>query len=54
MTPTRRILLAAALCAATLPATAQSNWPSRPIRFVVPYAPGSSPDALTAAKPRSI
>lgn len=46
MTPTRRILLAAALCAATLPATAQSNWPSRPIRFVVPYAPGSSPDVL--------
>ena len=46
MTPTRRILLAAALCAATLPAMAQSNWPSRPIRFVVPYAPGSSPDVL--------
>ena len=46
MNPTRRILLAAALCAATLPATAQSNWPSRPIRFVVPYAPGSSPDVL--------
>ena len=46
MTPTRRILLAAALCAATLTAMAQSNWPSRPIRFVVPYAPGSSPDVL--------
>ena len=46
MNPTRRILLAAALCAATLPAMAQSNWPSRPIRFVVPYAPGSSPDVL--------
>ena len=46
MTPTRRILLAAALCAATLPAMAQSNWPTGPIRFVVPYAPGSSPDVL--------
>ena len=46
MNPTRRILLAAALCAATLPAMAQSNWPTGPIRFVVPYAPGSSPDVL--------
>lgn len=45
----RTLLLAAALCAAALPAAAQStpsNWPSRPIRFVVPYAPGSSPDVL--------
>jgi tripartite-type tricarboxylate transporter receptor subunit TctC len=44
--PNRRTwLLAAALCAA-LPAAAQGAWPGRPIRFVVPYAPGSSPDVL--------
>ena len=42
----RQLLLAAALCAATVPALAQSNWPTRPIRFVVPYGPGSSPDVL--------
>ena len=49
MSTRRTLLLAAALCAAALPAAAQStpaNWPSRPIRFVVPYAPGSSPDVL--------
>ena len=42
----RNLLLTAALCAAAWPAVAQSNWPARPIRFVVPYAPGSSPDVL--------
>ena len=41
----RRTLLLAALCAAA-PALAQSNWPTRPIRIVVPYGPGSSPDVL--------
>jgi tripartite-type tricarboxylate transporter receptor subunit TctC len=28
------------------PAAAQNPWPSRPIRIVVPYGPGSSPDVL--------
>lgn len=49
----RRTLVVAAavavLAAAAPPALAQSapsNWPSRPIRFVVPYGPGSSPDVL--------
>jgi tripartite-type tricarboxylate transporter receptor subunit TctC len=46
MTTRRTLLLAAALCAAALPAVAQSNWPTRPIRFVVPYGAGSSPDVL--------
>ncbi len=42
----RTLLLAAALSAAAVPAIAQSNWPTRPVRFVVPYGPGSSPDVL--------
>ena len=46
MTNRRTLVLAAALCAAALPAAAQSNWPTRPVRIVVPYAPGSSPDVL--------
>ena len=46
MNTRRTLLLAAALCAAAAPVAAQSNWPTRPIRFVVPYAPGSSPDVL--------
>jgi tripartite-type tricarboxylate transporter receptor subunit TctC len=39
-------VLAAALCAAALPVASQSNWPARPVRIVVPYGPGSSPDVL--------
>jgi tripartite-type tricarboxylate transporter receptor subunit TctC len=42
----RTFVLAAALCAAALPVAAQSNWPARPVRIVVPYGPGSSPDVL--------
>ncbi len=45
---TRRTLwLAAAALVATAPAAAQAPWPTvKPIRIVVPYGPGSSPDVL--------
>jgi tripartite-type tricarboxylate transporter receptor subunit TctC len=43
-----RVLLRAALLAATLAggAAAQGEWPARPIRMVVPFPPGSSPDLV--------
>jgi len=45
---TRRTLLASAATAAagSAPAWAQASWPQRPIRFVVPNAPGSSVDTI--------
>jgi tripartite-type tricarboxylate transporter receptor subunit TctC len=50
MNPRRRSLVAgaaiAALSCAALPALAQSGWPSKPIRIVVPYGAGSSPDVI--------
>ena len=44
----RRHLLALAACAATLslPAGAQSSWPSKPVRIVVPAPAGSSLDII--------
>jgi tripartite-type tricarboxylate transporter receptor subunit TctC len=47
MSLSRRTLLAAA--AATLPLTvsAQEAWPSRPIRFIVPFPAGGSTDVLS-------
>ena len=42
------VLLSALLGAALLPgaARAQADWPNKPIKIVVPYAPGGSSDAL--------
>ncbi|MBD4207836.1 tripartite tricarboxylate transporter substrate binding protein, partial [Xanthomonas citri pv. citri] len=38
---------AAALCLAPwLPARAQSDWPTRPVRIIVPYPPGGSSDII--------
>jgi tripartite-type tricarboxylate transporter receptor subunit TctC len=42
----RRCLLAAALTALAAPALAQRAWPTRPVRFIVPGAPGTGPDVL--------
>lgn len=46
MTMSRRTLLAAAAALApVLPARAEA-WPARPIRLIVPFPPGSSPDLI--------
>ena len=46
----RRALLAgaAALSLAPLFASAQSNYPNRAIRLVIPYAPGGTAGTLTS------
>jgi tripartite-type tricarboxylate transporter receptor subunit TctC len=45
MAITRRSFLLGAAAAAALPARAQdANWPQRPIRIIIPTAPGGSPD----------
>jgi tripartite-type tricarboxylate transporter receptor subunit TctC len=47
MTPTRRVLLGSMLAAPLgAPALAQSPWPNRPVRVVVPWPPGGSTDVL--------
>lgn len=50
MDPIRRRVVAtgiAGLAGSTLPARAQSTWPQRPVRFVVPFAPGGGADVAT-------
>jgi tripartite-type tricarboxylate transporter receptor subunit TctC len=42
----RRAIIGAGLAALTFPASAQDNFPSRPIRIIVPSAPGGSLDIL--------
>lgn len=41
--------LAALACLATLPSQAQTSWPTKPIRLIVPYAAGGPVDSLARA-----
>jgi len=46
MIVTRRSIPALALAGLALPALGQTTWPTRPIRMVVPFAPGGATDVL--------
>jgi tripartite-type tricarboxylate transporter receptor subunit TctC len=41
-----RVTAAIVLSCASVAALAQAGWPNRPVRIVVPYGPGSSPDVI--------
>jgi len=48
MDTTRRSLLAAGVALGALPLCAHSQeWPAKPVKVIIPSAPGSSPDRLT-------
>jgi tripartite-type tricarboxylate transporter receptor subunit TctC len=40
------LLLASGMAVSTLPASAQADWPNRPIRLIVPLGAGGSGDTL--------
>ena len=42
----RRPLLALAAASLAAPLRAQSNWPDKPLRIIVPFAPGGPPDVV--------
>jgi tripartite-type tricarboxylate transporter receptor subunit TctC len=42
----RRALLAAPALLAAAPARAQGEWPTRPVRMILPYAPGGATDVI--------
>ena len=43
----RSALAAVAMMATAFGASAQSDWPNRPLRWVVPFAPGGPTDAIS-------
>jgi tripartite-type tricarboxylate transporter receptor subunit TctC len=47
MNTLRRHFSLAALALLSLPALAQSGWPDKPVRLVVPYTPGGGTDTVT-------
>lgn len=47
--PRRRRLLSLILAAAALPVAAQTTWPTKPVKIVVPTGPGSSLDLIARA-----
>lgn len=46
MTSLLKLICTAALAFACSVASAQSNWPQHPVKIVIPFAPGSSPDVF--------
>ena len=41
------LVLLSFCCLGLAPAHAQTNWPEKPIRFIVPYTPGGGTDTVT-------